>query len=239
MDNSGSPFLSVVVPAYNEEGTLPQTIPILTERLSACVPSFELIVVDDASRDRTRAIAEHFAANDSRIRAVHHSENQGIGAGFCTGLRHACGEWLILIPADLALDPTELPRYFDAAQKADVVVGLRSDKCDYSMFRLIVSWANIFLIHLLFGMQERQFQYISLYRTRTLREIEIEFSNSAFFLAEILIKAKARGYRLTQVEIHYLPRQAGRATGANWKLILHTVQDMFTFWQRGDWRKRT
>ena len=231
-------FLSIVIPAFNEEENLSCSVTALIEKLSTFVPSFELLVVDDASRDRTGAIADQLAANDPRVRVFHHPQNRGIGAGFVTGARHARGEWFMLIPADLAMDLDQLPKYLSAARHADVVVGLRSDKSDYTLVRRWVSWSNIMLVRLLFGMRERQFQYISLYRTRILREMEIEFSSSAFFWPEVLIKARAKGYHLTSVEIHYIPRRGGKATGADPKLILRTVRDMFYFWLRGDWRRK-
>ncbi len=236
---SPSPFLSVVIPAYNEQDNLPTTVATLIEKLSASVPSFELLIVDDASRDATGAIADGLAERDARVRAFHHPHNRGIGGGFVTGAQNACGEWFMLIPADLALDPDELHKYFDAARDADVVVGLRSNKNDYTMLRRFISWTNIRLIQVLFGMPQRQFQYISLYRTRLFHEIEIEYSGSAFFWGEILVKARARGYRMTQVEISYLPRQSGHATGGNPRLVARTVRDMFDYWLRGDWRRLT
>ncbi len=234
--NPPGPFLSVVIPAYNEQDNLPATARTLVAKLSACVPSFELLIVDDGSRDRTAAIADELAASDARVRAFHHPLNRGIGGGFVTGTRQACGEWFMLIPADLALDPDELSKYFDATRHADVIVGIRSDKSDYSPLRRFVSWTNIWLIQSLFGMPQRQFQYISLYRTRLFQEIEIEYGGSAFFWAEILIKARARGYRMTEVEIRYVPRETGTATGANPRLVMRTVRDLFHFWLRGDWR---
>jgi glycosyltransferase involved in cell wall biosynthesis len=228
-----APFLSVVIPAYNEEKNLPETVARLSARLARTVPTFELLVVDDGSADRTASIAEELAAADPRVRVFHHPHNQGIGAGFLTGVRSARGEWFLLIPADLALEPEELSKYFEASTTADVVVGLRSDRSDYTPFRRLVSWANVRLIRLLFGMRERQFQYISLYRTRVLKEMTIEFTGSAFFLAEILIKARRSGYRLTEVSIRYVPRRAGTATGARAPLIARTLRDMFVFWCRG------
>jgi glycosyltransferase involved in cell wall biosynthesis len=231
-------FLTVVIPAFNEEKNLFPSVMALIEKLSTSVPSFELLVVDDASHDRTGAIADQLASSDPRVRVFHHPQNRGIGAGFVTGVRNARGEWFMLIPADLAMDLDELRKYFNAARNADVVVGLRSDKSDYTILRRLVSWSNIMLVRLLFGMRERQFQYISLYRTWILQEMDIEFSSSAFFWPEILIKAKSKGHRLTEVEIHYIPRQCGQATGADPKLILLTVRDMIYFWLRGDWRTK-
>lgn len=232
-----SPYLTVLIPAFNEETNLRSTLQVLAETLPAHVRSFELLIVDDASRDRTGALADQLAAEDSRVRVVHHPENRGIGGAFVTGVAHARGDWLILIPADLALDPADLVKYFQAARKADIVVGLRSDKRDYTPFRRLVSWINIRLVQTLFDMPLHQFQYISLYRTQILRDVSIEFCNSAFFFPEILIKARARGYRLTEVDIRYLPRASGRATGARFSMIWGSLRDLLGFWRRGDWRR--
>lgn len=231
-DSQSRPWLSIVVPCFNEELNIPTTVPLLCASLARQAPSFELLLVDDASRDRTGELIDRLAAQDVRLRVFHHPQNGGIGAGFVTGAKHARGEWFMLIPADLALDVKELSKYFEGAARADVVVGYRSNKADYSIVRRFISWSNITLVRVLFGMGERQFQYISMYRTALLHSIAIEFSSSAFFFPEILIKAKALGFRLTEVEIEYIPRQAGRATGANPRAVVRTLRDLFRFWLR-------
>lgn len=228
----GRPWLSVVIPCYNEELNIPNTVPLLSDKLATLVPSFELLLVNDASRDATGQLIDSLASQDAGLRAFHHPQNRGIGGGFVTGVRHARGDWFMLIPADLALDVNELHKYFDATPRADIVVGLRSNKDDYSFVRRLVSWTNITLIRVLFGMKERQFQYISLYRMEILRKIRIEYAASAFFFAEALIKAKGLGYRLTEVEISYMPRRAGKATGANPRAVINTLRDVLSFWLR-------
>ncbi|NTW09602.1 MAG: glycosyltransferase family 2 protein [Anaerolineaceae bacterium] len=225
-------LLTVFIPAYNEGENLERCIVSLELVLEKTGTSFEILIVDDASCDRTGDIAERFVHQDQRVRVLHHPKNLGIGGSFCTAVKHAYGDWLILIPADLAMNPDDLPIYLAAASQADVVVGLRSNRDDYSFFRKLVSWINIHLIQLLFGMRERQFQFISMYRLAVLRAIKIEYWHSAFFLAEVLIKAKALGYRLVEVEIRYLPRRLGRATGVHGAAIFNTMRDMFHFWLR-------
>jgi glycosyltransferase involved in cell wall biosynthesis len=232
MPQPPAPFLSVLIPAYNEEAGLARCVELLQARLQALGVTTEFLIVDDDSRDRTGPIADELAARHPNVRVFHHPVNHGIGGGFLTGVEQARGEWLILMPADLPLDLGELHHYFDAAPGADIVVGLRSDRSDYSLPRRIVSWTNIRLIQTLFGMRERQFQYISLYRLDVLRRMDIEYWRSAFFLAEILIKAKAQGRRLVEVEIRYAPRLTGRATGAKVVLVIRTMIDLFRFWVR-------
>jgi len=229
---AAQPFLSVLMPAYNEEAGLARSVDLVLSRLDDLGIAAEILIVDDGSSDRTGQIADELAARHERVRAFHHPVNWGIGAGFLTGVAQARGEWLILIPADLALDLGELRKYLEAAPGADIVVGIRSDRSDYTLFRRLVSWTNIHLIRALFGMKQRQFNYISMYRLDVLREMEIKYWRSAFFFAEIMIKAQALGRRLVEIEIRYLPRASGRATGARLGLIARTVVDMFCFWLR-------
>jgi len=224
------PFLTVFIPAYNEAGNLPRCVQAILAQMDSQSVSVEIVIVDDGSRDGTGALADQLAAQEPRLRVVHHAINLGIGGAFKTALQHAQGEWLILIPADLAIEPSELPRYLAAAPQADIVVGLRSDLSDYNLPRKLVHSLNIFLIRSLFRTPLRQFQYISMYRMEVLNAIEIKYWRSAFFLAEILIKAHALGFRLVEVEVLYAPRLTGRATGAKLKLVFTTLWDLFRFW---------
>jgi len=230
-----SPFLSVVMPAYNEEAGLASSVEAVLAQLRTLGIAAELLVVDDASRDGTGAIAEALAARHAEVRVFHHPHNRGIGGGFLTGVQQARGEWLIMIPADLALDLNDLQRYVAAASGAvGVVVGISSARTDYTLFRRFVSWVNIHLIRVMFGMTLRQFNYICLYQLEVLRHIPINYWRSACFYTEILVKARAAGKRLVEVDIQYLPRRRGRASGANFRFIRATVQDLLAFWLR--WR---
>ena len=223
------PWLTVLMPAYNEEAGIERSVMLVLARLRALDIAAELLIVDDCSTDQTAKIADRLAADLDEVKVHHHPVNRGIGGGMLTGIAEACGEWLILIPADLALDLAELPKYFAAARDADIVVGIRSDRRDYSALRRVVSWANIQLIRLLFGMEQRQYNYISMYRVAVLRAVELHYWHSAFFFAEILIKAKALGARLVEVQIGYVPRSSGRATGARLSFITRTTRDMLLF----------
>jgi glycosyltransferase involved in cell wall biosynthesis len=228
-------FLTVFIPAYNEEKNLAHCVEILSSKIHELKLDAEILVVDDHSLDATGALADQIAELNPLVRVIHHQKNGGIGAGFMTARANAQGEWLILIPADLALEPDDLICYVEKTPNADVVVGLRSDRSDYTLARKIVSFVNIHLIQLLFNIKIRQFQYISMYRLNVLQEMDIEYAQSAFFLAEILIKAMALGKRLVEVDISYVPRAAGKGTGAQLRLIIRTVRDIAHFWLKWIW----
>jgi len=232
-------YLTVLMPAYNEAQNLLPNASLLMDKLSELGVAFELLIVDDGSADETPGLADGLAARDRRVRVVHHPRNLGIGRALLTGFRAAQGEFAIFIPSDLAMRLDEIARYLRAAQDADVIVGLRSDRRDTSWARKLISWANITMVRTLFGMPVHQFQYICMYRTRFLREIAIDYADSAFVQAEVLIKARDLGYRLHEIAVAYIPRTGGSASGARLRLVARSMRDLLHFWPRWLFRRRT
>ena len=232
------PDVTIVVPAYNEEANLRPTITAVAAKLRELGRSYEVLVVDDGSTDGTAEVARELAAGDPGVRLISHERNLGPGSGVVTGIAHAMGDAILFIPADLAMDLDDLHKYFDAAAEADVVVGLRSDRRDYSGFRKLVSVANIALIRVLFGMRLRQFNYIHLYKRRIFERITVE-SRGVFMAAEVLVKARDLGYRLVEVEIGYVPRQAGMASCGRPGVIVRAVWELVRFWVRRAWGRVT
>jgi dolichyl-phosphate beta-glucosyltransferase len=121
----GSPSLSVVMPAYNEERRLDSGLSRILEFLGRRDASFEVIVVDDGSRDSTRQIAERHAAADPRVRAVGLPGNRGKGAAVALGMMSARAEWILCTDVDLSTPIEELERLEAFRGSADVIVASR------------------------------------------------------------------------------------------------------------------
>jgi dolichyl-phosphate beta-glucosyltransferase len=122
-----SPFLSVVVPAFNEESRIAPCIERLRAALPDLVASWEIVVADDGSRDRTAEIVESMAASEPRIHLLRLA-HRGKGSAVRAGMIAARGEWRFLADADLAMPPDNLQRFLDAARSAeapDVIIGSR------------------------------------------------------------------------------------------------------------------
>ncbi len=116
--------LSVVMPAYNEEPTLRESVQAVLERVPGLL---ELVLVNDGSRDRTGAIADQLALEDSRVRVIHQPRNMGKTAALKTGFAATRGDIVIVQDADLEYDPAEIDAVVDPIRKgfADVVYGSR------------------------------------------------------------------------------------------------------------------
>lgn len=224
-------FLSIVMPAYNEEQNLRQFVPLVIEKVRPQVSSFELMIVDDGSVDNTVAVARELAQKYPEVRLIEHGTNRGPGSGLRTGIQESKAEWVIFIPADIAIDLDTFHRYIDATQQADVVVGVRSDRRDYSFLRKINSVVYIWMVKILFLMKQRQFNFVHMYRRKIFESCMPE-SQGVFITAEIMVRARDRGFRLQEVDVPYVPRAFGEATCGKPKVVGKTAGDLFHFWLR-------
>lgn len=216
------------MPVFNESENVRFAIPALAAECDGCGCSYELIVIDDGCVDDTVDVVRMLARDNPRVRLFRHRQNLGPGSGVYTGIAVARGEFVIFVPADLAMQPAEIRKFITASRDADVVNGLRSDRRDYSLFRKCMSVTNIALIRTLFGIQLRQFNYIQAYR-RSIFERFYPQSMGVFITGEMLIGSRDLGMRITEVEIEYRPRLIGTTGVANWRGISRTVIDMLRF----------
>ena len=117
--------ISIIIPCYNEESTILQIIELVQESLSS--KDYEIIVVDDASKDKTKQFINIHSENDNRIRIICHEINSGKGAAIRSGINNVTGDVVIIQDADLEYDPSEYAKLLKPIQegKADVVYGSR------------------------------------------------------------------------------------------------------------------
>jgi glycosyltransferase involved in cell wall biosynthesis len=224
--------LSVVVPAYNEGASLPAALTEIAAALDALGRSWEMVVVDDGSEDDTVAVARKAAAGRPGIQVVSNGANLGIGGALRQGILHSTGTFVTIVPADIAFDLARLGDMLRDMENADILVCLRSDRQDSSMFRKVVSRVYIEVIQRLFSLPLQQFNYIHVYR-RSVFPRAMYRSNGVFFHAEVLIRARDAGYRLKEFVLEYRPRRTGSAKGARIGTILRTFRDMVRF--RWEW----
>jgi len=229
--DTGTPYFTVIMPVFNEEVNVTHSIPTLVREFGEARCTYEIVVVDDGSTDGTAASVRALMNDYPAIRFYRHRTNLGPGSGIYTGIAVARGEFVIFIPGDLAMNPGELRKFIAASRHADIVNGLRSDRRDYGLFRKAMSFANIALIRLLFGMKLQQYNYIQAYR-RSMFGRFYPRSKGVFVTAEILVLARDMGYQIVEVEIEYLPRLIGATGVANWRSIRKTLVDLAGFWFR-------
>ena len=223
------PGLSIVVPAYNEEGSLAVVVEHIARVAQASLHEHETIIVDDASTDGTFAAAESLAARLPNVRVVRHERNQGSGGAILTGVRHARCELVMYIPADGQFKVEEIADFVGAMDAADIVIGARIKRSDYSAFRLLSSKVFLGLVNFLFHHDLRDVNWVHMWRKRIF-DVVAPRSRGVFMLEEILVRATRAGFKIREIDSFYIPRIAGEAKGARLSTILRTIADMALFW---------
>jgi glycosyltransferase involved in cell wall biosynthesis len=220
--------LSYFFPAHNEAANLRGLVEEALETLPGLADRFEVIIVDDGSRDDTPAIADELAAANARIRAVHHPTNLGYGAALRSGFASATFDSLAFTDGDRQFKVADLGRLIErfAVGDADAVVGYRVKRAD-PLVRTLYARVYRFANRVWFGLKVRDVDCAcKLFRREALSGIAVE-SGGAFFSAELLIKLQAAGRTLDEVGVPHHPRTAGSPTGAKPSVVLRAVKD---FW---------
>ena len=226
-----APLVTVVVPCFNEEETLHATLDELCGVLAEADFSWEVLVVDDGSRDRSAEIATRYQAErEPRVGLLRHRTNQGSGQAIWTGVQAGRGRYVIYVPADGQFDHGEIPMYVAAAEEgADIVIGHRLSRDDYTVYRRASSFVFLQMCNRLFDHQFQDVNWVHLWRASIFDRIAPR-SRGVFFLEEILVRTRAMGGRVVEVPSVYRPRQGGTAKGGRPDVIAKTVVEMLQLW---------
>ncbi len=203
------PFVSIVVPAYNEEGRLPQTLPRIVEFLKAQYYLGEVIVVDDGSRDGTVSVVEGIAAETPIVRLIR-NEHRGKGYAVKTGVMAALGDHIFLCDADLSMPIEEVANFLPPAlEEYDVAIGSRevegAKRYDEPGLRHLMGRVFNTLVRLLAvrGFQDTQAGFKCFAREAAQEVFPYQTMDGFGFDVEILFIAQKRGCRIVEVPINW------------------------------------
>jgi dTDP-L-rhamnose 4-epimerase len=216
--------LSVIVPAYNEAGNLESILRALLAELPAVTREFEVVVVNDGSRDGTGPIADRLAAEDERIRVVHHPFNIGFGGAQKSGFRAARLDWVVVVPADHQFDVRDLARFWERRRDCDLVASVRADRHDSLGRKAISAGFNAFMRSVL-GIPLRDVNWVKMWRRTLFDSIQVELRGFGVD-AEIVAKARALGYRMAEIEVPHYPRTWGTSSTLRAGVIWRTAREL-------------
>jgi len=206
---SGRPELSVVVPLYNEEDSVPALVDAIRSALAA-ESSWELVLVDDGSADRTAAVAEQLSASDSRIRLIRLARNYGQTQAMQAGFDAAEGDIVVSMDGDLQNDPADIPKLVNTLEQGyDLVAGYRERRQDKMITRKIPSWVANRLIRAITGVMIRDNGCsLKAYRREALDRMYL-YSDMHRFLPALA--AATAGARITEVPVRHHARRFGQS----------------------------
>jgi glycosyltransferase involved in cell wall biosynthesis len=220
------PELSLIVPVYNEEETLPLLFDAICKALEPLARSWEVIFVNDGSRDRSASVLESLFKRDPlHVRVIEFRRNFGQTAAIAAGLDHARGEVVILLDADLQNDPADIPMMLAKLDEGyDVVSGWRRKRKDNALTRTLPSVLANGLISRVTGVHLHDYGCtLKAYRRDVLEGFHLYGEMHRF----IPVFAHSVGARITEVEVNHHPRKFGKAK-YGLERTLKVVLDLFT-----------
>lgn len=221
--------ISVVFPAYNEEQIIEPVIIRSIEALREQFEKFEIVIVDDKSTDSTGLIADALAARYPEVRVIHNARNMKQGASLIAGMRAARNELVTHNAMDYPFDLRDLRKMTPLLHSADIVVASRASRPGYTPYRRFISFVNIMLLHVLFDLRLKDYNFVQLYKKSVLDRISIEARSTGFVTPEILIRAHDLGYRVSEIEIAYHARETGIASSGKLSVVLTSFADLVRF----------
>jgi glycosyltransferase involved in cell wall biosynthesis len=222
--------LSFFFPAHNEAENIEALVAEALVELPKLADEFEIIAVDDGSKDGTGALADRLATEHPQVRVVHHVVNRGYGGALRSGFAASRYPLVAFTDGDRQFKIADVGRLLERmgkADKPDVVVGYREKRAD-PFVRLAYARFYRFALRVWFGLRVKDPDCAcKLFRREALEGIRLE-SQGGFLSGELLIKLRQRGRTIAEVGVPHYPRVAGQQSGANPKVALRAVRD---FWR--------
>ena len=225
-----APGLSIFFPAYNDSGTIASLV--ITARNSAqkLTDDFEIIVVNDGSRDHTLQIANELAQTYPEVRVIDHGVNRGYGGALRSGFSGAKKEFIFYTDGDAQYDPSEMEVLWPKmGAGVDVVNGYKISRSD-PLHRIIIGRIYHHTVKLLFGLKVRDVDCdFRLIRRSVFDKFTLEH-NSGVICLELMKKLTDAGARIEEVPVHHYHRTFGKSQFFNFPRLWHTARDVFKLW---------
>ena len=215
------------MPGLNEELNVANAVGRVIAELESRADSFEILVIDDGSTDRTAEIAEGLAQDDERVRVLRNGRNLNYGVSLKRGIAQARCEWIVHNGMDLPLAPEDFPRFYEHFSDADVIVARRIDRAAHSPWRKITSLTNRWLLSLFFSPRTRDLNFVQFYRRSFVQGLPVLSTSPAFVTPELILRAEHGKQRVESVRAEFRSREQGKAHFGRPKDILWTLRDMF------------
>ena len=223
--------LSLVLPAYNEAENIQAVVERASSVLPGVVNDYEIIVVDDGSRDGTAEIIDRLAAANPHVRAIHHDGNRGYGAALTSGFEAACGDSIMFMDADQQFDIADINALLPYIGHYDIVAGYRIQRRD-PLYRRLYGKLFGLVVWALFGVHLRDTDCaFKIFRADLLKNLRLT-TPGALINTEILAHARRRGATIAQVGVRHYPRVAGASSGGSPRVVFRAMGETLRLWLR-------
>mgnify|MGYP006435350003 FL=1 len=217
--------VSILFPLYKDKKTAKKMILKSVKLLKKMKKKGEIIIVDDGCPENSGHYAKIISKKIKNVKVIFHKKNMGYGAAIKTGLKNCRNEWIFQTDGDAEYDVNDLLKLIKKTKVSDLVVTYRLKK-KYKTSRIIISWIYNVILRILFHTKYKDISTGSrLINKKILKKINL-ISNSPFLGAELAIKSKYKGFKVSEVGIHTYPRTFGSGSSVSFKNILLTIKEM-------------
>lgn len=223
--------LSVFFPAYNEEGNIKRTVLDAKTVLKKVAEKWEIIIVNDGSKDRTGEIATGLAKSYKQIRVVTNNPNRGYGGALKSGFANAKYSWIAFADSDGQFDFSEISKFISKTKDTDLILGYRLTRADPFIRKVFTFIWSKMLPRLLWGLQVKDYSCgFKLIKKDVYVAVQPLIGEEKVTQIELLVKAKRMGYKFSEVGVHHYPRKYGKQTGANFKVVYKSIVSILKLW---------
>ena len=225
-----TPGLTVFFPTYNDSGTIASMVISALLAARRLTPEYEVLIINDGSRDATPQIADELARVYPHVRVVHHQGNRGYGGALRSGFANATKEFVFYTDGDAQYDPSEMAvLWARLAPGVDVVNGYKISQSD-PLHRIFIGRFYHWTVKLLFGLKVRDVDCdFRLMRRAIFDRVRLEKSSGVICL-EMMKKIQDAGFRIVEAPVHHYHRAYGRSQFFNFGRIARTGVDVLKLW---------
>lgn len=223
--------LSVFFPIYNEEKNIPITVEKAIKVLEELdLKKYEIILVDDGSKDKSPEIIDDLAQKYDFVRAIHQT-NGGYGSALRAGFANAEYDWIVYTDADGQFDFSEVTKFLDKANDADIIYGYKAKRSD-PFFRTLAAAGWALSLFIILGLRVKDVDTgFKMVNKKVLDKIEpLESTRGGMVNAELVVKARKAGFKFAQVSVSHYHRLHGKPSGVKLEVIVQSYLDLFKLW---------
>lgn len=224
--------LSVFFPAYNEEVNIEKTVRQAKGILLQVVNKWEILVINDGSTDKTGQVVAKLRREDKRIDAINHPTNQGYGAALKSGFSNARYPWVAFTDSDGQFNFSEIKKFLPLMENSDLILGYRLNRADSFLRKIYTfAWGKIPVV--LWGLRVKDYSCgFKLIKKKVFSAVQPLVGEEKVTQIEMLVKAKRKGFKFAEIGVRHYPRKHGAQTGANIKVVVKSVTDLFKLWKK-------
>lgn len=227
--NEGS--VSIIVPAYNEEGNLRGTIEGVLRCIEGRFRDYEILIFDDFSTDGTGPIADDLSAQNPKVRAIHNEKNMGFGYNYSKGVELASMDYVMMVPGDNEITEESVAEILSAAGRADIVVPYTANTGVRPLSRRIISSLFTSVMNAITGLDLKYYNGPCLHRSDIIKKVPMTTWGYAY-MASILSRLIGAGHSYVETPMYLKKREHGGSKAFRFKNVLRVGKTLFgLFWE--------